>query len=272
MDKPKLLRNLLLRAPNASDFYAGCAVGHKDHETKMAVTKAGYPMLVYKWEDHFTTRGDNPTFPKYEQYCPAQDVISYCIDTTGQWEPAETQVVQDILRETTGKVVLDFGSHIGWYSLMAASYGHQVGAFDASELNLSLLRESEEQNRFAGEIYRHLCQIEDDFPYFSADYEDVHLLKVDVEGAESKVVSACWNLWEYKKIKYAIIEISPVFNDTYPDLVEKICSYGYRVYQLPAQPMSLEQVIAQCRVLPEGRREYVAGLHQENFVFIRSEL
>jgi hypothetical protein len=129
--------------------------------------------------------------------------------------------------------MLDIGSHIGYYSILAALKGYQVASFDSSRENLDLLHESAEANGVADKITPYLCLLDDQAPILSRDAEEVQLVKIDIEGAERHAVQMCADLMGGRKIKYLIMEVSPVFNGTYPSLVETICSQGYDVYQIP---------------------------------------
>ena len=280
--KPKLFDGLQHLAPPTigKDFYASCSVGHAEHASKV-VHSGRLKYSIYDWRQYFRTENGNDTIPLYESYCPGQDIISYCIDVQGSWELTETLVVMDILQYgNQDDVVLDFGSHIGWYSMLAAAAGYRVGSFDANAENIRHLLKSAHLNGVSANIHPYLCWINSDFPDLPGNAERVRLLKVDVEGAEPTVKRICNKLFKAKKIDYAIIEISPTFNDKYPDMVERIANCGYDVYQIPPNNWQagllnvgvLSGVKQNCAVPPEGRREYVAGLHQENFLFIRRGL
>lgn len=287
--KPKLFSTLdLLKQPVKGDFYAKCSVGHSSHAritTNVGLAERGlfyhqFKMMVYDWRQYFKKEGDNETVPEYEQYCTGQDIISYCIDRQGVWEKIETALVLDILsRPPALGQVLDFGSHIGWYSMLAAIKGYTVAALDGSAENLSLLRDSAEANGLGDKVYTYLCWLDADAPVLNPKTEQVRLLKADVEGAEVFAYGMCRELFNARKIDYAILEISPVFNLSYPQLVEDIAAAGYDVYVIPSNldapeladfsSRPLETVIKHCELPAEGRRGYVAGLHQENFLFRR---
>lgn len=301
--KPKLFDVLdQLKKPKlGQDFYASCAVGHEVH-TKHTLPVAlhgpalipGLPeipdhlahhfdMQIYRWQDYFKTVDGNETMPLYDRYCPGQDIISYCIERQGQWEGVETAVVLDILNEDNderGDVVLDFGSHIGWYTTLAGLAGYRTAAFDGNQENLMMVDHNASVNNVAGEIYTYLCWLDERAPVLPADKESVQLLKCDIEGNDRFAIGMARDLLNAKKIKYLLLEVSPVFNDSYPELVEHIAAAGYKVYQLPPynwkynDEMSkapLETVIKYCEVPDLDRRGYVEQLHQENFLFVREE-
>ena len=51
--------------------------------------------------------------------------------------------------------------------------------------------------------------------------ERVRLVKSDVEGSEDEVIRVCLPLLERQQIDYMLLEISPVFKDFYPALVDE---------------------------------------------------
>lgn len=264
---PKLFAPLAgLKKPSKDDFYDHCAAEHEKHQSATIETNIGI-MEIYDWREYFITVDGNETYPEFDGYCPGQDIISYSIERQGAWDKGQTLLTQRLFNELQGKhggIVLDFGSHIGYYSLLAALKGYTVASIDGSRENLELLAKSADYNKVQDKISPYLAWLDKDAPVLSAHEESVHLLKVDVEGAEKYVVQMCSELFKAKKIKYAIIEISPVFNISYPYLVENIANCGYKVYQIESDG-SIKEIKA------EGRPEYVDGLHQENFLFERQD-
>lgn len=287
--KPKLFDPLdKLNVPEPDDFYAHCRVGHDTHETKtVRVPVDGFDELlavdIYDWEHYFTTVAGNETTPKYAEYCTGQDIISYCIDRQGVWEKEETATILDILREDNAdKIMLDFGSHIGWYTNLALKLGYRVASFDANIENLGLLRQSAVMNGTVENSYPYLCWLDFEVPVLSSDAEEVQLVKVDVEGAEHHALQMISQLIGQHKVKYAIFEISPVFNGNYPALVSTIQKFGYDVYQLPSGQWEHQDEFAQsplttikkyCEITQRGDelKAYVDSLHQENFLFVRRD-
>lgn len=286
--KPKLFDVLeKLNKPEQDDFYAHCQVGHSSHETKIVNKRFDYvgafDIEIYDWQQYFTNVAGNETTPKYAEYCPGQDVISYCIDRQGVWEQEETAVILDILRQDNpDKIMLDFGSHIGWYTNLALKLGYRVASFDANQENLDLLKRTAVMNGTVENSYPYLCWLDTQAPILSSEAEEVQLVKVDVEGAEHHALQMIAQLIGRHKVKYAIFEISPVFNGNYPALVRTIEKFGYNIYQLPnggfehhgdflASP--LESVIEHCEITQRGEElgAYISDLHQENFLFVRRD-
>lgn len=248
--------------------YVTCQAGHDSHETK-TVQAQGLQYQVYDWESYFQTVDGNEVIPRWpDKVCQGQDIISYSLDRAKVWEKRETELVKELLSDgDRNSYVLDFGSQIGYYSILAASMGYPVVSYDSSPENLELLKKSAELNGLSDKIRPVRCWIDEEWSHGTFNWGEagkvkkIRLVKVDIEGAEQYAIKYLSKQFEDKVIEYALIEVSPVFNDSYPDLVEWIVEKGYRCYQVNDDGLY--------EIPSEGRREYVAGLRQENFLFSR---
>lgn len=289
----------LIRKPQVGiDKYAACRNGHGTHIHKTVEVsllgehkgiedvppvknefETNFKMNIYDWQSYFFTKDGNETYPLYEDYCPGQDIISYSIDQQGVWEAYETLLVLDILSNGNKEdVVLDFGSHIGWYSIISALKGYKVGAFDALKENIDLLEQNAKENGLQYKVFPFLSWIDDTAPMLPADKESVHFVKIDIEGLENNAFRMVEPLVTARKVNYLMIEVSPVFGDYYPDLIERIAKNGYRVFQIPGKGYDLEKQYADnpldtvknyCEIPESGRRKYIQSLSQENFLLIK---
>jgi len=150
--------------------------------------------------------------------------VSAQLRRSGVWEPFETALILQGLRR--GDVFVDIGANIGYFTILAASQvgeGGRVFCFEPDPLNTALLRRSvmqnslEQQTRIvqAGLSNRNEAGVlhlsEDNFgdhqthpgsgqrkcldielldggEYLSAQIDHIDLIKIDVQGAEFKVV------------------------------------------------------------------------------------
>lgn len=88
---------------------------------------------------------DDPTqWPfKIHVYPEAQgDYISNVLRTCGFWEPYGTEVMLELFRHFPSVPFVDIGANLGWYSLVAASYGVRTLAFEPVPANRDLLIQS----------------------------------------------------------------------------------------------------------------------------------
>lgn len=214
-------------------------------------------------------------------YCPADDEVSRSIYIQHIWEAFETVLFLDILSKGNKEnIVIDVGANIGWYSILAGLKGYGVAAVEPDADVYPVLYQNVVQNDLTN-IFTCRAWVNERTPQLTSEAETVEFLKVDIEGMEKFAADMCEKLFAAGKINYALFEISPFFNDTYPDLVERIAGYGYRVFQVPTKGFEhlqeyedepLATLKKYCEVKAESRREFVASIRQEDFIFIKSEL
>lgn len=193
-----------------------CEAGHTRHDSHLVNTNQGYKMYVFNAGKYKDTEG----------YCTGDDDVSRTIERTRGWEPAETAVLKNILENEPVGNVLDFGTHVGWYTLMAAKLGHTVYGFDGDDENIELLMDSAIYNRLEKKINVSHAWVGKDSPVLKADRKYL-LMKCDLEGNDMYAVEMCRDLFVKRMITYAFIEISPVFNDNYKKMIDFIMECGY---------------------------------------------
>lgn len=206
-----------------------CQLGHNEHKTKVVASHLG-EFEVYDWDKYSTVEG----------YCPGKDDVSRTIEATGGWAPEETSVIQGIL--TAGdrsKLFIDFGAHIGWFTIMAAKLGYKVIAFEGNTFHASVLARNAERHGVSHMITIVEKWIDDKAPplkIFASHISSVfslpiELVKCDLEGSEQHAVRMLQEQLVNGQVANLYLEISPVFNDSYPELVSKIQGLGYHVYK-----------------------------------------
>ena len=199
-----------------------CQAGHTFHESKVVNTSNG-PMHVWDWEMYRN---------QFNTYCTGQDDVSMSLDLYGTWEKPDYARAKQILAGTPG-TVLDFGAHIGWFTVLAARLNHYVIAVEADPENMRLLELNWPTEKPQG---RRVLSWVKGLPRMEAtDKEPVRFLKADVEGAEGQVIDVTRPLWENRLIEHALLEISPVFADYYPALVDELIGYGYDAFIVKAE-------------------------------------
>ena len=206
-----------------------CQAGHKDHETEIVPTIIG-DMYAYKTDLYMGFNG----------YCSGQDDISRTLKLYGVWEPEESKIVQDILdRGDRDLAVYDVGAHTGWYSIMAAKMGYAVRAIEADPNNIELLKANAKINGIkvahteAPEITIYEIWVDENSGEISP-ISEAELVIIDIEGNDDHAVNMLKELFTKRKTKHAMIEISPVFNDRYPAMVNFIKNCGYRAWYADA--------------------------------------
>lgn len=167
------------------------------------------------------------------KYCPADDRVSETIDERGIWEPAGSILTMSALEPLDALPVLDFGSQIGWYTSVAISCGMKVLPIDMETEMHRLLLRSRELNGDRDHIWDPLEAEISEASGMLSPYERIAFIKADIEGAERHVVRMFRPMLMEQRVDHLMLEISPCFNESYPDLVCELRSYGYHCWQIP---------------------------------------
>lgn len=202
-----------------------CQVGHTTHDSKLVESFYG-PFHIWQWEN-YQWQG---------AYCTGQDEVSKSIDINGYWEKSDTDRVRRILAEKPG-LVIDLGAHIGWFVCHALSMGCDVAAIEADPENVRLMAENIDLLELDSDVAITTGWVHDqgvlDASYIDDSYR-VRLLKIDIEGMERSGIDYTRKLWEDRLIDYALIEVSPIFENresimapSYAELVDELRGYGY---------------------------------------------
>ncbi len=211
-------------------------------------------------------------------YDKTEDTVSIGLKEYGIWEGWETVLVLEILKTgDNSKIVVDLGSHIGWYSIIAAMNGYKVYAFDESTERIAMLNESARLNNCNNNISCTHIRIDKDTK-LPVDFScGIRFFKCDLDANDLYAVKLYYHLFKAGMIDYAMIEISPCFNNSYIELVELIAECGYDVYIIPdklfrrrieygAYPL---QTLKESCLIPGGYEAFINKLQQENFLFIK---
>lgn len=194
-----------------------CDAGHRRHESHQVETELG-PMLVWDTQHYMGFRG----------YCTGQDDVSQTLERLGVWEREETDQISRRLQP--GDVVLDFGAHIGWFTLLATSCGAVVHAYEGDVENLDLLRENARRHGVAEQVAAYPVWV-DARASLPIPEGPIRLVKVDLEGNDEHAVRCLEQALLERRVEELVVEISPCFNGRYPALVAKLQGYGYEVFR-----------------------------------------
>lgn len=203
-----------------------CEAGHRQHKTKLVPTRNG-SMYVY----------DTSKYPdEIEGYCNGKDDISRTLISKGSWEDFETTQVVELLTRNRDynelQMVLDLGSHIGWYSILAANMGYTVVAFDADIENLNLVRKTANLQLVGNRIETRHIWIDGNTEKFRlpTGMREVELVKIDLEGNEGHGISMIEDGLISRYIKHVFIELSPTFNQDSARILAKMAAYDFTAY------------------------------------------
>ena len=247
-------------------MWSRCRVGHQDRHDILNVSTSPWPtsdMYVYDW---WMYGGQN--LDRWQEYCPGQDVISRALDDEGVWERHESALFVDILKHglPDPAPVYDFGCQLGWYSALADRLGYPVVACDVNSENVALTRlNAPDADVFLGAVDKDCKPI---WP------QRMRCVKIDIEGAEQWAVRMIEPSLEYALIDYILMEVSPVFHDGYPALMERICSYGYDPWLIPSNDRDCpsrfdKEPLRALTHSPTLDLATVPGMHQVDVMFAR---
>lgn len=151
--------------------------------------------------------------PEIEQLvlrtCVADQAISTSVAKTGSWEKdIQTILFKDVLPMFPKEVaIIDVGAHIGTYSLPIAALGRRVYSFEPDRQAFELLRHATALNNLTSNIKLfnyglmeavdnvNVAKLDDLVPILQKDKVRQALMKVDVGGAEDKVILGAGNLF-----------------------------------------------------------------------------
>lgn len=210
-----------------------CGVGHSTHDTLLVDTVQG-PFYVF----------DAPKYSVHAGfYCPGQDAVSDRLMVEGFWEQHDSKPIAEILeRGDRSRLVIDFGAHLGWYSIMAARLGYQVRAIDADIENLRLLKATAELQGLDNLITPVHAWVDENFVAIYGDVE-VELVKIDLEGNDHHAVNSFWPSLD--RVHNLYVEISPVFNGGYPQLVDRLTAAGFQAFWTDGRPFDDDYSLSQ---------------------------
>lgn len=261
-----------------------CQRGHEQHDTKEVVIHLGgghgyhdYPSIPRRFSDRFEMEiWDPEKYPvDHGVWCPAHDTVSETIDQQRIWEPCETILMLEAFRYCD--TFIDIGSQLGWFSILAARAGLDVVAIEADPIVAEVCERNIERNLQDTNVSDVRCRrVQSDVPPLLLPLGDDRVaVKIDIEGNEADAVKMLEHVMD--GVDFMLIEISPCFNDTYPDLVCGLIEGGFNAYLVPEKSMPP----ARLQELPEDLviwdlggdleevRATVAGWRQQNVLFVR---
>lgn len=222
-----------------------CESNHELPHIHKNVEIEGRDFRIFDWEYYADTLG----------FCPADDEVSKAITVNGTWEPHITKLFDDLIAKPIPHIVVDIGSHVGWYSTRAIAAGYDVIAIEANAEYLNATRHncdySDNLHAVQGWVGRMVPLETEPFP--------IGLMKIDIEGNEIFAIEMFRPWFEQRLVKNLIMEVSPVFNDTYPVLIKTLLGFGYRAFN--AEHLDEEWTL-------ENLGTNLAAIHQCDLLFV----
>ncbi len=188
------------------------------------------------------------------------DDLTICpsIAVQGWHELRLTELFVKLIKQ--GNTIVDIGANIGWFTLLAAKHVGNEGtviSFEPEPTSFQLLSKSVQQNRFSNVKLIRQCVSDDEGVstlYLSPSQNfgahsimkdlggpkivvsctrldsvasilrihRIHLLKIDVEGAEPKVLAGAQHLLDESKIDHITMEWNPQAWDGHKELLARL--------------------------------------------------
>jgi hypothetical protein len=259
-----------------------CTLGHASHDTVVVpISLVGQrfhdfaPFPEHRRLDFEIEVFDWHRYKDGASFCYGKDGFAEGVICQGVWESYETRIALEVFATSRPGVVLDFGSSMGWYTMLAALTGHRVIAWEAIDEFASVLRRNADRYSWCADMIEVRNEwVDGSTPPVKVDGEVV-LLKVDTEGMEQEVLAMCWDLIEERRVRYMLLEVSPCFRDGYDVLLAQLGECGYDLFRSPDKLCSYRAEFGQdpLGVLERTRIEdvyaYVSSIRQENVVMRR---
>lgn len=169
---------------------------------------------------------ETATYMGQSLYCTGQDDVSRTLELYGVWERDETAQIASRLQP--GDVFLDFGAHVGWFTLLAAKLGAQVHAYEGDVENLDLLRQNARLHGVAEQVTAYPVWVDADAHVTIPD-GPIRLVKVDLEGNDDQAIRCLGPALD--RVEELVVEVSPCFNDRYPAMVANLQAAGFEVFR-----------------------------------------
>lgn len=252
-------------------------------------TYTDYPAIPQRFERsfqiHILPRGVEPSLLHHSVIPDPGDVVSDTIRDWKTWEVPETIFAMSAFAAAPrGTVFLDVGCHVGWFSLIAVSFGLDTISVDADQRMLDLLWQSYRLNGFDTKAIIRLRHelVDATWEPPDLDYAENLIVKMDIEGSEVYALRALWPLFEQHKVSHLLMEVSPVFEDYYPSILGQLFDLGYIGFVMPLKeevPPTFDNAEAflrnHCRRLDSKPREWMQGWvsrqHQFDMVIFRHD-
>ena len=220
-----------------------CEAGHGRHHERRIVQVRLVPGVraiddcpsVPKWAGFDLLVFDAFAYADEPSYCVADDELSRAVLTQGVWEPWATAVAVDILNHAGERgVLVDIGSHVGWYSMLAMCAGRHAYVLDADPEHVALARQSAEDEGWGRMLHTAVGWLDaNSRPLAFTEVGPVRLAKIDLEGMEADAARVLAPMLEQRTVDYALVELSPEFGDGWRDAVGVFTDAGYSAHLVP---------------------------------------
>lgn len=204
---------------------------------------------------------------------PHNDSVSIGIRKHKCIEPNNTRVIKQILERYDKPIFLDIGANIGYYTVAMSDICDYVLAVEPLDICIDLIKKSiiknniknvkieqccitdkgdetvylhkRDKNIGATRIVRSITDIKTttltlDQLFKKYDLNNIHLIKIDIEGYEPVVINNSIDLLKSKIVKNFVLEITPLTHENkytkaynnVKKMLENLYKYNYKIYDI----------------------------------------
>jgi hypothetical protein len=205
--------------------------------------------------------------------------VTDAIRDMGVWEPWETMFLSSAFAAAASDTLfVDLGAHVGWFCALASAWGLN---WHAVEFNRNMVRYLRRMAKRTGLGYVDNCWV--DQYWALAGQPRPMIVKMDLEGNERFAVAGMFRWFKTRQVTHCLMEVSPVFNDSYPHLVWSLIDAGYEAWVMPEKTLDGESIDGPFKEMIESRcrsmhtwsfdvlKTWLDKQHQINVMFCLSE-
>ena len=210
-------------------------------------------------------------------------IVSAELQKTGVWETGITKRFESVFSsKCLNKNFIDVGTNIGYYSLLAASFGHSVLSIEAMDYNLNVYRKSVAMNDFKNIVIEHagvsdssggyLCmempegnagngvatfsrtkcknsvEVKTIDDITAGSYENTFAMKLDIEGFETRALLGAKKFIERVKpcyIWFEYVKEAVIRSGKNPnDIFIFLESLGYIIYDIATPETPVHSILS----------------------------
>jgi hypothetical protein len=199
------------------------------------------------------------------------DIVSSEIRNHKCWEPFETEIIIELLKKLNNKEFIHIGAHIGYFSIIASSYGFNVNSYECNEVYYKILEMNTKKNNKI-KIYNN--QITKNNVYNIFKNNNIGIVKLNITGNEPEIIYGMSKFINDNKIDCLITEISPKFRpiEVWIDIINFL-SKTYDIYNIDfSSPRFLNFNTNHIPSLPLFNINLIKDINQTNILCINKNL
>ena len=222
--------------------------------------------VINKKLDTISFSSDGKWYPNVNEY--ANDLVSHSIRQNHIWEPFQTEITIKLLKMVKNKLFIDIGSHIGYYTMIAAEMDFKVNAYECNKNTFKVLKNNTKCYDKVNCNNNKITTLDD--LNLEKDTK-IGLMKIDIEGGEPHLIKNMLKLLDNMGIECVIVEVSPKYNSLgeLEVMINSFTSRGYSAYDIGnSLPRDINMKYDPLVDLKKFDTNELKNIHQTNLLFI----